>query len=184
MFSPRVRWLLVFFSAGLGFYMFSTSAWSGGLLLISSLFLGAGHFLYGSVRASFVALQQGNLQRAAYLHSRTPVRFLTRESRAYYHWISAALAEARHDVDRACAEMKRALDFPLRTKRDQVLGMCTLAALCLHAGEIHEAKRHIDHAESLQPDPPLQDLLARLKAKWDAVIFVHGVIWLVRFALR
>lgn len=165
MFSPMVRWLLVFTTLGFGIHALVAGRIYGAFFCASGVLLALGHFLYGSVRASFAALRGGNLARAHKLWERTPTRFLTAESRAYHAWIAAALAEARGDLGAAKDELSRAIALPLRTKNDKTLALATLAAIHEKLGENDEARARIAEVDALGPSARLAPLLDALRAK-------------------
>lgn len=165
MFSPLVRWLLVFTTLGVGVHALLAGHLYGAFFCASGALLAIGHFLYGSVRASFAALRAGNLTRAHKLWKKTPTRFLTDESRAYHSWIAAALAEARGDLDEAKSQLREAIALPLRTKNDRTLAIATLAAIHEKLGENDDARKRIDEVEALGPSPRLVPLLDALRAK-------------------
>lgn len=165
MFSPMVRWLLVFATLGFGIHALLAGQLHGVFFCASGVLLAIGHFLYGSVRAAFAALRAGNLKRAHKLHARTPTRFLTKESRAYYAWTAAALAEARGDLAEAKAELVKAIALPLRTKNDKTLALATLAAIHEKLGEKDLALSRIADVEALGPSDRLAPLLDALRAK-------------------
>lgn len=165
MFSPMVRWLLVFTTLGFGIHALVAGRMYGVFFCASGVMLAAGHFLYGSVRASFAALRGGNLQRAHKLWERTPTRFLTAETRTYYWWIAAALAEARGDLETAKSELQKAVDLPFRTKNDKTLALATLAAIHQKLDENDQAEVRISEAEALGPGSRLAPLLKSLRDK-------------------
>lgn len=165
MFSPMLRWLLVFTTLGFGIHALVAGQLHGVFFCASGVLLALGHFLYGSVRASFAALRAGDLKRAHKLHARTPTRFLTAESRAYYAWIAAALAEARGDLAEARAQLEQATSLPLRTKNDETLALATLAAIHQKLGQRDEALARIEQVEALGPSERLVALLDALRAK-------------------
>lgn len=160
-----VRWLLVITTLGVGVRALWMGELYGAFFCASGVLLAIGHFLYGSVRASFSALRAGNLTRAHKLWKRTPTRFLTAESRAYYCWIAAALAEARGNLDDAKSELRKAIELPLRTKNDKTLALATLAAIHQKLGENDEARSRIEEVEALGPSARLVPLLDALRAK-------------------
>lgn len=165
MFSPTLRWLLVFSTLGFGIHALLAGQLHGVFFCASGVLLAIGHFLYGSVRASFAALRAGNLERAHKLHARTPTRFLTAESRAYYAWTAAALAEARGDLAEAKIQLAQAIGLPLRTKNDSMLAVATLAAIHQKLGETDEALARIEEVEAMGPSERLAPLLNALREK-------------------
>ncbi len=165
MFSPGIRWLLVALSLAFGIRELLEGRWHGGMFIGAGLLLGYGHFRYGSVRAAFVALRRGKLQRAAKLLHRTPTRWLSGQSRAYYEWVSAALAEAHGDVPKARDHLSAAVELPLRTDRDRVLALGTLAALHEKMGETAAADQRLNEAEELGPDEAVSRLLQQIRNK-------------------
>lgn len=165
MLSPLFRWLLVALSFGMGALELSQGRLHGALFLLGGTLLAAGHFLYGSVRAAFFALRRGDLARAQHLLDRTPTRFLTRESRAYRHWVLAALAEARGKLPESRDELRAAIAEGLRTKNDRVLALGTLAAVHVKLGERQDAEQALDQAEALGPEPRVRALLAKVRAQ-------------------
>ncbi|MEM9069263.1 MAG: hypothetical protein AAGE52_12190 [Myxococcota bacterium] len=164
MFSPTLRFLLVFLTVGAGIRALMQGHLYGAMFILGGMLLAAGHFLYGSVRAAFMALKRGNLKRAHQLLHRSPTRWLTAETRAYYHWTAAALSEARGEIDTAIEELERALTFPLRTTRDVVLARGTVAALWAKKGNRDKAIAHLDEADALGPQGEVAGLLAKIRA--------------------
>jgi tetratricopeptide (TPR) repeat protein len=165
LFTPLIRWLLIGLSFAFGIRELTEGRLVGLLFLAGGLLLFAGHFLYGSVRAAFFALRRGDLARAQRLLDRSPTRFQTRETRAYRHWVLAALAEARGKLPDARDELRAAIAEGLRTKNDRVLALGTLAAIHAKLGERDEAKKVLAEADALDPEPRVRALLDKVRAQ-------------------
>ncbi|MCB9613219.1 MAG: tetratricopeptide repeat protein [Sandaracinus sp.] len=165
MLTPLFRWLLVALSIAFGVLRLMQGQPVGVLFLVGGAMLAVGHFLYGSVRAAFFSLRRGDLARAQKLIERSPPRFQTAETRAYRHWVLAALAEARGKLPDARDELSRALEHGPKSTNDRVLALGTLAAIHLKLGERADATRRLDEAEALQPEPRVRALLAKVRAK-------------------
>ncbi len=163
MLSPAVRWLLVLSFFGFGAHALAAGRLAGALAILSGLVLIAGYFLYGSVHAAFAALRRGNLERAHALIVQTQPRWLTPRTRAYYHWVRAALAEAREQLPEATEELQRAVELPLRRRGERVLALGTLAALHAKNGEREEALARLDEAARLDPSDDVAALLSRIR---------------------
>ncbi len=168
MFSPTGRWLLIAMTLGVGVHLLRTGAWTGTIFLASATLLMAGHWLYGSVRAAFIALRRGDMSRAASLIERTPTRFLTRESRAYRNWILAALAEARGQIEAAVEHLEQTVALGLRTKNDRILALGTLAALLARKGDLDAARARLTEAEALGPTERQKALLEKVRTTLDS----------------
>lgn len=160
--SPAVRWLLVVSFVGFGVHALMAGRPVGALSILSGIVLAAGHFLYGSVRLAFAALRRGDLARAHALLARTHPRWLTPRTRAYYHWVRAALAEARGQLSEAVEELEQAVARPL-PRRQRVLALGTLAALLAKLGDEEAARARLDEASRLGPSGDVAALLSRIR---------------------
>ncbi len=163
MLAPPIRWLLVVLFVVFGAHALAAGRPAGCLAIVSALVLAAGYFLYGSVHTAFVALRRGDLARAHGLITQTAPRWLTPKTRAYYHWVRAALAEARGQMPEAIDELEQALARPLRSDRERILALGTLAALRAKTGERDAALEALDEAERLGPSGEVTRLLSRIR---------------------
>lgn len=163
--TPMVRWALAASCLGFGLREVLNDRWQGLGFALVGLALMAGHFLFGSVRLAFFSLRRGDLARAQRLLERSPTRFHTRETRGYYHWVRAALAEARGTLPEARDELQTALGHRLRGDTDRVLALGTLAAIHAKLGERKEARQRLEEADALGPDVRVRALLAKVRAQ-------------------
>lgn len=165
MLTPRIRWPLVVVALGLAFLRGS----SGDLLRAAlfgtaALLLAWGHWRYGAVRVAFTALRQGRLTRALALIEGTDPSRLAPGFRAYYLWIRAAEADARGELGAAGDQLEAALAAGLRTRRDRVLALATLAAARGRDGHAQEALTALARAtREAAGDPRLEALAARAR---------------------
>ncbi|MEO1614357.1 MAG: hypothetical protein AAFV88_00820 [Planctomycetota bacterium] len=151
MFTPPIRMLLVLVTLAYGAYLLSIGNRSGFLVISAGGLFVFGHFRYGPIRPAFMALQQGEVERAEQLIS--TIRFphlLNSQSRAYLNWIHGVL-DSRHDDKLKSAEqhLQTALDLGVRTSNDRCVLVATLAAVAIRQNDRDGAKEKLAAAREI-----------------------------------
>jgi len=167
MFTPVGRLALLLASAALSVWCFDqgipVAAW---MFVVAAVLVPYGHFRYGSVWLAFRQIQRGNIERGRRLLAATPnPRWLGRQERGFYHFGNGVIALRDDDLSRAEEELRRALEFSVRSTHNAAMVHVLLTRIYLDTNRVENARESLREAERLPHQSDLDAEIARLSQK-------------------
>jgi tetratricopeptide (TPR) repeat protein len=169
MLTPKFRLILIAASAALAIGQMANGQFMLGLLLLlSGGMLAYGYFKTGTVYIAYRKMVKGNYTKAEQLLGliKNPKR-LARGQRAYYHFVSAALAMAHQNYTSSREHFTQAIQTGLRTDNDNAIAYLNLAFGEMKLGNKAQAYAYFNEAEKLEYRAELQDRVDELKEQLD-----------------
>jgi hypothetical protein len=166
MLSRSIRIALIVAVSGYGLFRVLSGAASGWLFLAAAAAFALGLFRNHSVALAYRAVLAGDTGRASVLLAQVPDSTrLSRQDRAYFHWVAGQLAGAAGQYREAYQHLSIAVSGGLRTSHLRAATECSLAEAALGLGDKPMARSHFERAQALPSRDTLKPVLAGLATR-------------------
>lgn len=171
MFTPIIRYVLIFFALLVGGYHLFNSNLQGWGYILAAIVLFWSHFRSGNVWRAWKAYENNDMEKVRnILSSISKPEWLSTQNKAYYHWLNGVALADNDETKDAYLELKIASKGPLRTENAQSVVNFYLADLALQLNKIETAKKHISKAKSLNHNSELDINIQEIERKIADVV--------------
>ena len=166
MLSRPLRLALIVAATGFGLFRVLSGEASGWLYLVAAAAFAVGLFRNNSVTLAYRAFVAGDSGRASVLLGQVPdpVR-LSRQDRAYFHWVAGQLAGTAGQYREAYQHLAIAASGGLRSSHIRAATECSLAEAALGLGDLPLARSHFERARALPSRDTLKPVIAGLASR-------------------
>ena len=166
MLSRSLRIALIVAASGFGLFRVLSGVASGWLYLVAAAAFAVGLFRSNAVALAYRAVLVGDMSRASVLLAQVPdPTRLSRQDRAYFHWVAGQLAGTAGQYREAYQHLALAASGGLRTSHIRAATECSLAEAALGLGDLPLARSHFERARTLPARDTLKPVIAGLASR-------------------